>query len=163
MSRKHSRHCNHSSHVNLASLTAAWPQGRLAEGWMCGSSWGKEGGREGFVLCCRRHRSESSWCPGRIRHRENMMTEKDGRHQTPTPAPPLPLRVNTSIRLVPEIEAMPTMMPSPGLSEHLILTKHSTHTAQHISLTCFVLGSINMKETHRKLSCISLQGVTIIC
>lgn len=67
---------------------------------------------------------------------EKPLTEKDGGHQTPTqsflPLPHLPLsfslRVNNSIRTVPEIAVMPVMMPRSGPSNHLILTKHPAHT-----------------------------------
>lgn len=128
---KHCCHCNHSNSVNLASPTTAWPWGHPVEsklgGWV---------GRRGVVLrasvfCLRRCHSGSSWCPGRIRYRgEATLTEKDGGHQTPphnhcslhllSPS----LRVNNSIKTVPEIAVMPTMMPSPRPSNHLILTKH---------------------------------------
>lgn len=78
---KHCCHCNHSSSVNLASPTTAWPRGHPLE-----SMGGWEGAvLRGSVLCLRRCHSGSSWCPGRIRYRgEATLTEKDGGHQTPT-------------------------------------------------------------------------------
>lgn len=39
---------------------------------------------------------------------------------------------------------MPAMMPSPGPSNHLILTKHPVHTEEQISWRCLVDGSVQM-------------------
>lgn len=70
------------------------------------------------------------------------MTEKDGGRQTPMQSAAVPLRVNSSIRAVPEMAVMPTMMPGPGLFDHLILTKHPAHAAEQISQTCSVVSSV---------------------
>lgn len=90
---KHCCHCNHSSSVNLASPTTAWPRGHTVEsrldGWV-----GRRGVvLRGSVLCLRRCHSGSSWCPSRMSYRgEATLTEEDGGHQTPTqsslPPPP---------------------------------------------------------------------------
>lgn len=69
------------------------------------------------------------------------MTEKDGGHQTPMQSAAVPLRVNSSIRAVPEIAVMPAMMPGPGLFNHLILTKHPARAAEQISQTCSAASS----------------------
>lgn len=83
----------------------------------------------GSVLCLRTCHSGSSWCPGGIRYRgEARLTEKDGGRQTPTqsflPSHPFsPSEGKQSNITVPEIAVMPVLVPSPGPSNHLILTK----------------------------------------
>lgn len=72
------------------------------------------------TLCLRRCHSGSSWCLGGIRYRgEARLTETDEGRQTPTQSflPSHPYSPSEGKQSnVPEIAAMPTLMPSPGPS-----------------------------------------------
>lgn len=93
-------------------------------GWVAGQKRG--GSYEKKCLCLRRCHSGSSWCLGGIRERgEARLTDTDEGRQTPTQSilpshPSSPSKGKQSNKTVPETAAMPTLMPSPGPSNHLI-------------------------------------------
>ncbi len=138
---KHYCHCNHSNSVNLASPTAAWPWGHSLESRLGGRGyfWEEVSCALGDAIL-----GAAGTLAGLDTEEKPHWQKKMEGIKHPHSHPSLyflspSLRVNNSIKTAPEIAMMPAMMPSPGPSNHLILTKHPAHTEEQISWRCLVV------------------------